>query len=134
MEKHNNEIFIFTRSVPLANGLVALLKALSQIDRVSIVKSFEEMSQQVAERKPRIAMIDTSLLGNDPEALLEKLHTLSPSTQRVLLVDDVQAVKWMPRYAEAILIKGAVPSAVTTIVTNLLVEKGEEHEHNDSNQ
>ena len=134
MEKHNNEIFIFTRSVPLANGLVALLKALSQIDRVSIVKSFEEMIQQVAERKPHIAMIDMSLLGNDPEALLEKLHTLSPSTQRVLLVDDVQAVKWMPRYAEAILIKGAVPSAVTTIVTNLLVEKGEEHEHNDSNQ
>lgn len=134
MEKHNNEIFIVTRSVPLANGLDALLKALSQIDRVSIVKSFEEMSQQVTERKPRIAMIDTSLLGNDPEALLEKLHTLSPSTQRVLLVDDVQAVKWMPRYAEAILIKGAVPSAVTTIITNLLVEKGEEHEHNDSNQ
>ena len=134
MEKHNNERFIVTRSVPLANGLDALLKALSQIDRVSIVKSSEEMSQQVAERKPRIAMIDTSLLGNDPEALLEKLHTLSPSTQRVLLVDDVQAVKWMPRYAEAILIKGAVPSAVTTIVTNLLVEKGEEHEHNDSNQ
>jgi DNA-binding NarL/FixJ family response regulator len=134
MKKHNNEIFIVTRSVPLANGLDALLKALSQIDRVSIVKSFEEMSQQVTERKPRIAMIDTSLLGNDPEALLEKLYTLSPSTQRVLLVDDVQAVKWMPRYAEAILIKGAVPSAVTTIVTNLLVEKGEEHEHNDSNQ
>ena len=134
MEKHNNEIFIVTRSVPLANGLDALLKALSQIDRVSIMKSSEEMSQQVAERKPRIAMIDMSLLGNDPEALLEKLHTVSPSTQRVLLVDDVQAVKWMPRYAEAILIKGAVPSAVTTIVTNLLVEKGEEHEHNDSNQ
>jgi DNA-binding NarL/FixJ family response regulator len=128
MEKHNNEIVIATRSVPLANGLDALLKALNQIDRISIVRSFEEMRQQVAERKPRVAMIDTSLLGNDPEELLEKLHTLSPSTQRVLLADDVQALKWMPKHAEAILLKGISPAAVTAIMIDLLSEKGEDHD------
>lgn len=128
MEKHNNEIVIATRSISLANGLDALLKALPQIDRVSVVKSLEEMCQQVAERNPSVVMIDTSLLGKDPEALLEKLHTLSPSTQRVLLADDVQALKWMPRHAEAILLKGISPAAVTTIMTNLLSEKGDDHE------
>jgi len=133
METHNNEIVIATRSIALANGLDALLKALPQIDRVWIVKSLEDLCQQVAERKPRIAMIDTTLLGNTPEALLEKLHTLSSSTQRVLLADDVQAMKWMPRHAEAILLKGSSPAAVTTIMTNLLSEKGENHEQLDSN-
>jgi len=48
-------------------------------------------------------------------------------------VDDVQKVNLMPNYAEAILIKGISPSAVASIVTNLLSEKGDEHEHNDSN-
>jgi hypothetical protein len=70
------------------------------------------------------------LLGHNLTAALEKIRMLSPETQRVLLVDDVQEVNLMPRYAEAILIKGAAPSAVVTIVTNLLSEKGEDHENN----
>ena len=37
----------------------------------------------------------------------------------------------MSDYAEAILIKGSAPSAVATMVTDLLIEKGEDHEHND---
>lgn len=133
MKKHNNEIIIATRSISLANGLEALLKALPQIDRISIAKGLEEMYQQIAERNPRVAMIDTSLLGTDPEVLLEKLHALSQSTQRVLLADDVQALKWMPQHAEAILLKGISPAAVTTSMTNLLSEKGDDHEHLESN-
>ena len=48
-------------------------------------------------------------------------------------MDDVQEVNLMPRYAEAILIKGSAASAVAVIVTNLLVERGDDHERNDSN-
>jgi hypothetical protein len=33
-------------------------------------------------------------------------------------------VKWMPQYAEAVLIKGVSPSAVAVILTNLLFSKG----------
>jgi hypothetical protein len=39
----------------------------------------------------------------------------------------------MSDYAEAILIKGSASAAVAVIVSNLLVEKGKDHEHNDSN-
>ena len=39
----------------------------------------------------------------------------------------------MSDYAEAILIKGSAASVVAVSVTNLLVEKGKDHEHNDSN-
>jgi hypothetical protein len=49
----------------------------------------------------------------------------------VLLVDDVEKVNLVPKYAEAILIKGAAPSALTAIVTDLLLEKGDDHERND---
>lgn len=131
--KQNIEILIVTRSIPLADGLDALLKAIPQIDEVQIVRNFENAIQQIETRKPSIVLIDSALLGNKPEALLDKIHTISPETQRVLLADDVQAVKWMPQYAEAILIKGAPPTALATIVTNLFVEKGDEHEHNGSN-
>ena len=48
-------------------------------------------------------------------------------------MDEVQDVKWMPQYAEAVLIKGVSPAAVAAIVTNLLFAKGDGHELNDSN-
>ena len=134
MNKKIIVVLIVTRSIPLADGLDALLKAIPRIDEVKIARNFENALQQIESRKPRIVLIDSVLLGNKPDVSLEKIILLSPETQRVLLVDDVQEVNLMPRYAEAILIKGISPSAVATIVTNLLFSKGEENEHNDSNQ
>jgi hypothetical protein len=40
----------------------------------------------------------------------------------------VQDIKWLPRFAEAILIKGVSPSAAATILTNLLFVKGDKNE------
>jgi hypothetical protein len=40
-------------------------------------------------------------------------------------VDDVQEVNLMPRYAEAILVKGSAPSAVAALVINLLADEGD---------
>ena len=59
---------------------------------------------------------------------MEKIILLSPKTLRVLLVEDEQNVKWQPQFAEAILIKGVSPSAVATILTNLLFVKSGENE------
>jgi hypothetical protein len=42
--------------------------------------------------------------------------------------------RWVPHYAEAILFKGASPSAVAKIVTDLLLNKGEEYEHDVSDK
>jgi DNA-binding NarL/FixJ family response regulator len=133
MNKQTIRAFIITRSIPLADGLDALLRAISQIDEIGIAGNMQEAFEQIERRKPRIVLIDAVLAGSQPEELLEKIAFLSPETQRVLLVEDVQDMKWMPQHAEAILIKGVSPSAVAGILTNLLFSKGDEHEHDDPN-
>ena len=49
-------------------------------------------------------------------------------------MDDVQEMNLIPQFAEAMLIKSASPAAVTTIVTTLLLSKGEKHECNNSTE
>jgi DNA-binding NarL/FixJ family response regulator len=115
---------IITRSIALGDGLNALLRTISQIDEVGIARSMDEAFEQIESRMPRIVLIDAVLIESRPEELLKSVTVLSPRTQRVLLVDNVQDVKWMPQYAEAVLIKGVSPSAVAVILTNLLFSKG----------
>lgn len=130
MNKQIIIVVVATRSIPLADGLEALLKAIPQIERVEIVRTKEDALKRTEDIKPRILLLDLSLAGKKPEALLEKILLLSPETLRVLLVDDVQDIKWQPQFAEAILIKGASPSAVAAILTNLLFLKGDKNEIN----
>ena len=128
MNKQIIIVVIATRSIPLADGLEALLKAIPQIEKVEIVRTMEDAMQRVEEIKPRVFLLDLALAGKKPEALLEKIISLSPETLRVLLVDDMQDLKWQPQFAEAILTKGVSPSAVATILTNLLFVKGDKNE------
>jgi DNA-binding NarL/FixJ family response regulator len=128
MKKQITIVIIATRSIPLADGLEALLKAISQIEKVEIVRTIEHAVQRVEDIKPRILLLDLALVGKKAEVFLEKIILLSPETMRVLLVDDVQDIKWLPQLTEAVLIKGVSPSAVATILTNLLFIKGDENE------
>jgi DNA-binding NarL/FixJ family response regulator len=132
MEKQTVIALIATRSVPLAAGLEALLNAIPQIDEVITTRNFETAIRQIKTRKPRIMLLDYVLIGTEPEVSLEKINLVSPETQRVLLVDDVQEVKLVPHYAESILIKGISPSSIAASLINLLVTKGEENERSSS--
>lgn len=132
MNRHNVEILIVTRSVVLQQGLGALLESLPGIASVKAIRELHSAYAWIEAHQPGIVFLDASLMKNRTEAALERIQVLSPASQRVLLVDDVQEVNLMPKYAEAILIKGISPSALTTIVTNLLSEKGNTYEHNDS--
>ena len=85
----------------------------------------DEALTQIENARPRLALIDAVVAGNQLEETLKKMILLSPQTQRLLLVDDAQHVKWMPQHAEAVLIKGVSPTAVTAMVTNLLFTYGE---------
>src|SRR5687768_2525427 len=129
----NIEILIVTRSVVLQQGLGALLESLPDITSAKAIRELTKAYAWIEAHQPGIVFIDSNVLGTNPEMSLEKIQTLSPKTRRVLLFADVQKVNLMPRYAEAILIKGAAPSAVASTVTNLLSAKGDDHEHNDSN-
>ena len=124
--KQKIEILIVTRSVVLQQGLGALLESLPASANVKAVREPINAFHWIETHQPRIVLLDADALGSTSKATLEKIQTLSPTTQRVLLVDDVQKDTLMPQYAEAILIKGLAPSTVTTIVTNLLVAEGDE--------
>ena len=128
MNKQITVVVIATRAILLADGLEALVKAIPEIERVEIVRTLENALQRVEEIKPRILLLDLVLAGKHPEPCLDRISTLSPETLRVLLVDDVLDMKWQPQFAEAVLIKGALPSAVATILNDLLVLKEKEHE------
>jgi DNA-binding NarL/FixJ family response regulator len=120
------ELLIVTRSDVLQQGLGALLDSLPVVTNVKAVKDMPSAYEWIEEHQPKIVLLDLTLLVNGPVAYLEKISSLSPETQRLLLADDVQEVRWVPQYAEAILIKGVSPSAVAAIVTSLLSSKGNE--------
>jgi DNA-binding NarL/FixJ family response regulator len=134
MKTNSQEVLIISHSVVLQQGLSALLESLPGITVVTGIKEMSSIKALIESHRPRIAMLDTSFIRNELLATLEMVKTLSPQTQRLLLVDQVSEVRWVPQYAEAILIKGAPASAVVTIVSNLLLVKGEQDEHNDSDQ
>lgn len=111
---------IVTRSTPLKDGLSALLKAIPQIKEVETARNMEQALIQIESKKHHLALVDLIQLGSRPEIPLQQIRQLSEHTLRILLVDDVKAVKLIPQYAEAILINGMPPSNVTEILTALL--------------
>ncbi len=129
----NMEILIVTRSVVLQQGLGALLESLPGITSVKAIRDLTSAYAWIDAHQPGIIFIDLDIIGKNPETALEKTLILSPFTRRVLLVNEVQKVNLMPKYAEAIVIKGISPSAVTSIVADLLSEKGNEPEQGGSN-
>ncbi|WKZ35158.1 MAG: hypothetical protein QY332_16210 [Anaerolineales bacterium] len=130
MDKHI-EILIVTRSDVLQQGLGALLGSLPHISRVQAAKDLPDAHTLTEEHRPKIVLLDETLLGKDPISALETFRSLSPGTRRVLLVDDVSGRDVLITHAEAVLIKGIAPAAIASIITNLLSEEGDEH--NDSN-
>ena len=124
---------IITRSLVLQQGLGALLESLPGILSVKDLRDLPDAYAWIESQQPDIVLLDVALPGSDIRLVLEQLRMLAPQMQRVLLVDHVEDVRWVPQYAEAILIKGEAPSAVAAIVNHLLFSKGDEHEHSDSN-
>jgi DNA-binding NarL/FixJ family response regulator len=130
MKKRSTEILIITRSVALQQGLAALLESLPGISRVKAIHELTNAYAWIESNRPGIVLVDAVLLDQDPEAALEKMQTGSPETQRVLLVEEVQSVDPASRHTEAILIKGIAPTMVAEVVSNLLLARGAEDEHN----
>lgn len=126
-------ILIVTRSVNLEHGLGALLESLPIVTSVKIIRETTSALKWIEGYQPEIVLLDLLLSGKDPQAFLEKVRALSPATQRVLLLDAPQDGKWVPQYAEVILLKGVAPSSVVALITNLLSTKGEENEYIRSN-
>jgi DNA-binding NarL/FixJ family response regulator len=121
------EILIVTRSVVLQQGLGALLESLPEVATVKAIGSLSGAFTWVEEHQPHIVLLDEELTGRNPKAALEKIRALSSTVQRVLLADDVQQVSLLITHAEAVVIKGIQPSAIASMIANLLSTKGEEN-------
>ncbi|NJC97947.1 MAG: response regulator transcription factor [Anaerolineae bacterium] len=125
--KQNIETLIVARSVVLLQGLGALLESLPGITSVKGIRELANAYEWMKAHQPKIVLLDSDVLGNNSESALEKIRMMSPKTKRVLLVGEIQRVDLTPKFAEAILIKGISPSALTTTIINLLSEKGDEY-------
>jgi DNA-binding NarL/FixJ family response regulator len=125
MNKQIVTVVIATRSVPLADGLQSLLEAIPLIEKVEVARTIEHAILRVEAINPRILVVDLAMSGRESKVFLEKIVLLSPETLRVLLVDDVQDLSLEPQYAEATFLNGVSPSAVATLLTNLLSLKGD---------
>jgi DNA-binding NarL/FixJ family response regulator len=119
------EVLIVTHSVVLQQGLGALLESLPQISRVKTAKDLQSAFTLIEEHRPKIVLLDESLVSRDLKDALDTIHSLSPATKRVLLADDVQKMELILIHAEAICIKGISPDALASTVTNLLDSKGD---------
>lgn len=133
MNKRMVTALIITRSVDLEHGLGALLESLPGMTNVKVIQEMTSAFDWIESRRPTIVLLDLDLSRKNPRNFLERVRALSPETRRVLLVNDLQDVHWVPQYAEAILLKGVAPSSVVAIITNLLSTKGEENEYIGSN-
>jgi DNA-binding NarL/FixJ family response regulator len=130
--KKTMKALIITRSLVLQQGLGALIESLPGILSVKAIKEWSNAYDWIESQQTDIVLLDVALPGTDVRMVLEILRMLSPGIQRVLLVDQVEDIQWVPQYAEAILIKGEAPSAVAAIVNNLLFFKGDKYEQSDS--
>jgi DNA-binding NarL/FixJ family response regulator len=126
MNKQMAAILIVTRSVDLEHGLGALLESVPGVTSVKVIQEKMSALKWIESHQPAIVLLDLDISGRDPREFLEKTRAVSAETMRVILVNDLQDVNWVPHYAEAILLKGVAPASVVTIITNLLSTKGEE--------
>jgi DNA-binding NarL/FixJ family response regulator len=124
--KQNIETLIVTRSVVLLQGLGALLESLPGITSVKGIRDLTNAYEWIEAHQPRIVLLDSDVLGNNPESSLAKIRVISPKTQRVLLVDEMQRLKLLLTHAEAVFVKGISPDALASTVTNLLDSKGDQ--------
>lgn len=131
MDREYTEALIVTRSIVLQQGLGALLESLTGITKVIALKELPGSIAWIETHLPAIVLLDFRLTGSHTQSVLARVQELSPDTRRVLLVDDVQDVNWVPSYADAVLIRGIPPQAVATLLANLLSSKGEDHERID---
>jgi DNA-binding NarL/FixJ family response regulator len=130
MNSQSPKALIVTHSIVLQQGLSALLESLPEIMKVTAMKEISSAYAWIETHQPKLVLLDYRITRKDTKFVLAKVQELCPETRRVLLMDDVQEADWVPRYADAILIKGIPPQAVAALLSSVLSTKGNESEPN----
>ena len=102
-------------------SLETLLRSVPQIERIELADNIDAALQAVAAGQPELVLLDLYLLGDKVWAALRQIGSLSPGSRRIVLADDVgQQAEIEAPAAEAVLLKGALPGELVTMIERLL--------------
>jgi DNA-binding NarL/FixJ family response regulator len=103
------------------DGLQALLTAITEIDSVEQMDDTTSALRRITEQRPDLVLLDFSLTGDEPQAILKRIKAESPQTRCLALADDVEEQQIAKAAgADAILIKGFPAQRLIETVRRLL--------------
>lgn len=119
--KSGISILLVAEPGPLRNGLEALLRSIMPEHSIAAADDAVAMMNHVAVQQPEIVLLDFRLLGDEAWPLLRRMKQISPSTQRIVLADDVlQQQAIATPAAEEVLLKGVAAAELVKIIEKRL--------------
>ncbi len=124
-----NHALIVTAPGSLQNGLLALMTAIPGVEVVGEASSTAAAQEMVAELKPGLLLLDGSLAGQEPWALLRQIKNEWPAIRCIALAEDVpQQEEAEASGADIALVKGFAPAQLIAAVEGLLpLDRGAEN-------
>jgi DNA-binding NarL/FixJ family response regulator len=129
MTKSQTRVLIVTHRGSLQNGLQALVMSIPQVDIIGQVDDGSQALAIIQEHRPDLVLLDTNLPNNEEWQVLERIKTLRPEIQCIVLADDVrQQQEATTLEADVVLLKGFPPAKLAeTIETIVTTEKAPDH-------
>ena len=125
MRAHGRSIVLAIAAGPLRDGVVALLAALPDLDRMELAHDCETALARVAALSRAAVIVDGSLAGVGASELVARLRTHWPAVRSVVLADDVEQQEHLKGAgAEIALLKGTPPAKLVEVVQAMLVQDG----------
>lgn len=117
----NGAILLLTSAGPLQKSLQLLLASISGVRQVVTNHSIPSSLETIDRLRPQLVLLDHDLLGNETRTVLGQIKATSPVSRRIVLVNDVSHYDEFTRpIAEAVLLKGALPTDLVVAIERLL--------------
>jgi DNA-binding NarL/FixJ family response regulator len=114
---------------PLPDGLRALLIAMPQVDAVKEVCDLSSALGMAFKRAPTLVLLDSGLAGSAIWLAVRQVKAKWPRARCIFLADGVQQqYEADAAGADAVLLKGVLPSRLIATVVRLLPRRGEKEE------
>ncbi len=122
----NGAILLLTSAGPLQKSLQLLLASISGVRQVLTSQNTATALETISHLRPQLVLLDHELLGSETSVILGQIKATSPVSRRVVLVNDIRQVDELSRpAAEAILLKGVLPTELVASIEQLLSMPGE---------
>ena len=117
---------------PLRDGLRALLIAMPQVDAVEEACDLSSALGMAFEHAPALALLDSGPAHSETWLAVRRVKAKWPRARCIFLADSVQQqYEAEAAGADAVLLKGVLPSRLIATVVRLLPRRGEKEERCD---